>query len=232
MSHTIDPSTRVGDAVAQQPQLADVFAAHQIDFCCGGGVSIAEAAERQGIAVTQLMSAIAKAATKDAGGEPTKAWPIGKLIVYILENHHAYIREKVPIMMQYLDKVVRVHGQRHPKLVQVRHLFLESAAALRAHLQEEETQLFPRILQYLGGESISPMEMRSLLNALRADHTAEGARFDTMAALTHQFTPPEDACATYRAAYLGLAAFQQNLHQHVHLENNILFERLESTIIS
>lgn len=149
---------------------------------------------------------------------------------YVEKTHHRYIEEKTPVLLAFLHKLCKVHGERHPELFEINRLFTESAQDLAAHLKKEELILFPFVRKMVNaritgkkferpqfGTVEKPIEM------MKHEHDTEGERFREIARLTNHYTAPADGCNTYRTAFLMLEEFEQDLHKHIHLENNILF---------
>ena len=170
------------------------------------------------------------------------SWPLDLLVDYIERTHHNYIKGKVPILLKYLEKISEVHGERHPELIEIYDLFLHSAMDLKMHLNKEEYILFPFIRQLAehekSGQHIEPGHFGTVQNPIemmKEEHVKEGERFDTISKLSGGYAVPEDTCDTYRVAYSMLNEFEEDLHKHIHLENNILFPKaiqLEKSLLS
>lgn len=222
-------TTKVSKIVAQNYKAARVFTAHGIDFCCNGGIPLAQACEQQNVDLEAVTEEV-RAALKAPETESFSDMPMDELASYIEKTHHAYVRSTVPALMTYLDKVARVHGERHPELLKIRDLFKESASELTQHMAKEEQLLFPYLqamaASLKSGYPLSEPHFGHVKNPIAmmvAEHEQEGGRFKEIAALTNHYTPPKDACQTYRVAFSMLQAFEEDLHKHIHLENNILF---------
>ena len=161
-----------------------------------------------------------------------KSWPTDLLIEYIEKKHHRYVEEKIPVLRQFLDKLCRVHGERHPELFKINELFTASAGELAAHMKKEELILFPFVKKMVSATlSQEPIEaphfgtVENPIEMMKHEHDNEGVRFREIAALTNNYNPPADACNTFRVTYAMLEEFEQDLHLHIHLENNILFPK-------
>ena len=161
-----------------------------------------------------------------------QSWDIGFLSDYIYHNHHTYVEKTIPELKQYLHKISRVHGENHPELIEVYELFCESADDLTLHMKKEELILFPYFKQLAKAEKDGSRVMatqfktvESPISMMHQEHDNEGSRFRKIAELTNDYTPPADACMTYRVAFSMLQEFEADLHKHIHLENNILFKR-------
>lgn len=160
------------------------------------------------------------------------SWPLDLLIDYIEKKHHRYVEGKIPVIKQYLDKLCEKHSGTYPQLIAIRDLFAGCANDLTMHLKKEELILFPYIgkLQQTAhaGKTMGNPSFGSIANPIAMmlhEHDQEGERFRKIARLTQNYTPPADACNTFRVTYSMLQDFEQDLHEHIHLENNILFPR-------
>jgi regulator of cell morphogenesis and NO signaling len=161
-----------------------------------------------------------------------KSFSPSLLIDYIIETHHEYVETKTPILLMYLDKLCKVHGGRHTELFEINNLFKISATELLNHLQKEEVILFPFIktmaLAIKNNQNIQQPDFRTVDNPiamLKHDHEMEGDLFAKISELTNNYTPPTDACETYKVTFAILKEYEQDLHKHIHLENNILFHK-------
>ncbi len=217
----------VGELVAEDYRRASVFTRFGIDFCCGGGKNVADACERAGADYGDLEAALqAVDRTRGANGDDARDWELDRLVSHIELVHHRYVREQLPVLKQWTTKVARVHGSRHEELLEVRDGVHELAEEMEAHMAAEEEVLFPRVVAIVRGQKEAAGAVGSeTIESLEDDHDRAGALMKRLRDLTAGFQPPEDACATYRAAFALLAEFEQDLHRHVHLENNILFPR-------
>lgn len=218
----------IGEIVAQDYRTAAVFEQFGIDFCCKGNRTIQDACAAKNIssdAVIQQLTALPPANLVIE--EDYVQWPMDKLTNHIEERHHGYVNEKMPLLLQYLEKVSKVHGKEHPEVVDIYELFRECAAELSMHMKKEELILFPFIRKIAGSNQLTKMPhfgtVENPVNMMRHEHDTEGERFRKIAVLSNDYTPPADACNTYRVSYAMLKEFEQDLHLHIHLENNILF---------
>ncbi|MBX2966121.1 MAG: iron-sulfur cluster repair di-iron protein [Cyclobacteriaceae bacterium] len=229
----ITSETIVGELVAKDYRTASVFKSYGIDFCCNGNRSIAEACERKNIDHSALVEKLQQAIQQN-GNEATdyNSWPLDLLADYIEKKHHRYVDAKIQEIKPFLHKVVKVHGGQHPELQEVEQLFNESAGELTAHMKKEEFILFPFIRKMVqlndGHEPLPAPHFGTVENPIAMmhhEHDVEGERFRKIAALTGSYTPPADACNTYRVTFSLLKEFEEDLHLHIHLENNILFPK-------
>ena len=224
---------KIGEIVADNYQAADVFSKYGLDFCCGGNKSVRDACNEKALdenRIEQDLKVIL--ASKQDEMINFKEWPLDLLIDYIEKKHHRYVEENIPVIRLYLHKVVEVHGHNHPELEEVANLFLVCSGNLAQHMKKEELMLFPFIKKMLkvknDGESLGMPPFGSVKNPVAMmfqEHDDEGERLRQIAKLTNNYTPPEDACNTYRVTLAKLEEFENDLHKHIHLENNILFPR-------
>lgn len=223
----------IGEVVTNDFRTASVFETYGIDFCCRGNKTISEVCEKKGIDSDILIKDIeAIANKKEAQNVDYNTWELDKLAEHIEQTHHKYVETQIPVIRQYLHKVCESHGKNHPELFEVYKLFTASAEELTKHMKKEELMLFPyiKILVESKGKSsnISNPHFGSVQNPILMmmdEHTIEGDRFAKMAEITQNYKLPEDACGTYRVCYGYLKDFENDLHLHIHLENNILFPK-------
>jgi regulator of cell morphogenesis and NO signaling len=224
----------VGEIAAAEPASVRVFESLGIDYCCGGKRGLAEACSRIGVSVEDVMKRIAEA-ERDAHATAAPTWAgvsLNAIIRHIVERHHAYIRTEGPRINGLLEKVIARHGNTHPEVAQIRDLFLAATQELSIHMLKEEQVLFPYVVRMEeavnAGQPLPPAFFGSVsmpIAHMVADHDDAGALFSKMNQLSGAYAPPEGACATFRALYQALAEFERDLHEHVHLENNVLFPR-------
>ncbi|HPW70715.1 MAG TPA: iron-sulfur cluster repair di-iron protein [Bacteroides graminisolvens] len=230
MEKVISTQVSVGSLVAENFAAAEVFSKYGIDFCCNGHVSLAEACAAKGVSVDQILNELNQ--VEEGARIDFASWPIDLLIDYVLKIHHRGIRQKGPQMKQLLDKVASVHGDTHPELYTIQELFEGSLIDLNMHLQKEENVLFPYVLELFeaaeAGQPAEEMHCGSVaypIDAMMAEHDNEGERYRTIDGLTNHYTAPADACDSYRLILKQLHDFEKALHEHIHLENNIIFPR-------
>ncbi len=219
----------IGEIVAQDYRTASVFQSHGIDFCCKGGRTISEACENKNLAATKLVQELHDATTSsEAPAADYRTWPLDLLVDYVEKKHHRYVEAKLPELTQYLSKLCKVHGERHPELLEIREEFEHVTNELTFHMQKEEKILFPFVRQLATEKLPDRPSFGTVENPIRMmmeEHLLEGDRFAKISALSNQYTAPEDGCTTYRVAYSLLQEFENDLHMHIHLENNIMFPR-------
>ena len=222
---------QIGQYVAEDFRTAAVFSNYKIDFCCNGNRSIDEACKKKGIDSNLLKKELETVLNTSTGQSiDYKSWPLDLLVEYIEKKHHRYVEEKIPVLRQFLDKLCRVHGERHPELLKINELFTASAGELVSHMKKEELILFPFVKKMVKatlnqGAVQSPQfgTVENPITMMMHEHDTEGERFRQIAELTNNYNPPADACNTYKVTYAMLDEFEKDLHLHIHLENNILF---------
>jgi len=223
----------IGSFVAQDFRTAAVFSKYKIDFCCKGNRTVTEVCEKQGIDADDLLQNVTEVLqTASNSGIDFNSWPLDLLADYIEKTHHRYVEEKSQVLLPFLDKLCKVHGGNHPELFQINELFTGCAGELSQHMKKEELMLFPfikRMVKTKESEGIlSQPSFGSVANPIEMmmhEHDNEGERFREIAALTDNYNPPADACTTYRVTFSMLKEFEEDLHKHIHLENNILFPK-------
>lgn len=229
----ITQSPSIGSFVADDYRTAAVFQKYGIDFCCKGGKSIDEVCESRKIDSAKLLAELTAVSgqPKDQSAD-FKSWSPDLLADHIEKKHHRYIEETTPSLIQFLDKLCKVHGSNHPELFEINKEFNVSAGELASHMKKEEMILFPYVRKMVnsGNSNEQPAgpefdTVRNPIQMMMAEHDTEGERFRKISELSNNYTPPEDACTTYKVAYSMLRDFENDLHLHIHLENNILFPK-------
>ncbi len=223
----------IGSIVAENYKAATVFQKYGIDFCCKGNRTIEEACVSKGLNTEEVETEVLKATEEKTSAETDfNHWPLDALTDYITHRHHRYVGDKIPELTAYLRKVSSVHGERHPELEEIERLFSETAGELTVHMKKEELMLFPfikRMALASRGEA-SKMEpvfgtVQNPIEMMMQEHADEGERFEKISVLSNGYSVPADGCTTYRVTYAMLKDFEEDLHQHIHLENNILFPK-------
>lgn len=226
--------TIIGDLVSQDYRAASVFKANGIDFCCNGNRSIVDACTEDNVDVDVVMKGLSDLSNvAGKGGHDYGSWPLDLLADYIEKTHHRFVEEKTQEIMPYLEKIVRVHGGSHPELHRVLELFQESAGDMAVHMKKEELTLFPFIRKLEKAKNTNtPLDRKphfgtveNPVDAMMHDHTRQGEIYREIAELTNDYTNPDDGCTTYMVTLNLLREFEDDLHLHIHLENNILFPK-------
>lgn len=227
----ISKESNIAKIVAENYRFASVFKSAGIDFCCNGNRSIAEACEDMNIDTQNLLNKLTEAATQSVDSNVDyRSWPLDLLADYIEKTHHRYVEQRAVEITPFLEKVARVHGGNHPELLEIEQLFHESVGELTAHMKKEELMLFPFIRKMVKSELSNDDLPQSVFGSVKnpiasmmEEHDNEGERFRQISALSDNYTPPADGCNTYRVTFAMLKEFEDDLHKHIHLENNILF---------
>jgi regulator of cell morphogenesis and NO signaling len=225
-------NSKVGEIVRHNFLTARIFETRNIDFCCGGNISLEEAAKQQGVDTEILLVELKTVLQKeDKDSQFIESLTLTGLADYILKNHHTYVNEAMPFLLQKLQKLCEVHGDNHPELFEVRASFTDAASNLSAHMEKEELILFPyiRLLEkhrIEGGERPANIGIAvETIEEMESEHTVEGERFMKLAEITNNYQVPPDGCNTFSVTYKTLEEFEKDLHRHIHLENNVLFPR-------
>ncbi|WP_335869846.1 iron-sulfur cluster repair di-iron protein [Bacillus sp. 2205SS5-2] len=230
MKQVLTDSQTVAEIVTKFPKASDLFKTYRIDFCCGGNRPLIEAIQEKNLSVGEVLGKLNELYQQMfALSEATIDWEHSssrELIEYIIQKHHAYLNEELPLLSPYITKVHRVHGATHPHLVTIHKLFYELKAELEQHTSKEETIDFPLILEFEENPTEqNRQKLLAVVQELEHEHTTAGTILKQMREITNDYTPPAGACGTYRLAYQRLEALESDLFQHIHLENNILFPR-------
>jgi regulator of cell morphogenesis and NO signaling len=222
----------VAEVVTENIKSVHIFKKYGIDFCCGGGISIEKACAKKEVDFTALKQELEAVDAVTSNAYNYDNWDLSFLVDHIINVHHTYVEENIPLLIQYANKVAKVHGHHYTEVVEINKLFTEVANELAAHLKKEELILFPFIKQLVkaekeGTEVPKPHfgKVNNPINMMEEEHENAGNIFKEIARLTNNYNPPEGACNTFKALYAKLDEFEQDLHQHIHLENNILFPK-------
>jgi regulator of cell morphogenesis and NO signaling len=229
---TLNTTKTVREVALEVPNATRVFERLKIDYCCGGGRQISEACAAVGVPLDQLSQMLDEACAAPREAQDFTTGPLSDLIRHILDTHHVYTREESSRIQALLEKVCAKHGENHPALLEVRAAFLRLDADLQPHLFKEEQILFPYILRLeaaaTAGASAPFAPFGTVGNPVRMmmfEHDTAGDLLREIRAAACDFQVPGDACMSFRALYRALEDFEKDLHQHIHLENNVLFPR-------
>ncbi|MGG0668868.1 iron-sulfur cluster repair di-iron protein [Sporosarcina koreensis] len=226
-------NTRVSDIVTALPQSADLFRSLRIDYCCGGKIPLKEAAEQRNLNPSEVLNSIHSIEEKREKRLSMEPSSFGEktLIAYIQEKYHEDLRDELPMLAPYITKVARVHGENHPHLLRVQEIFKMLRTELIDHTDDEDQNVFPLILQFLDNPTPELKEqLKPHVSELEAEHDNAGRLLHELREITDDFTPPEGACGTYRLVYARLEQLEKETFEHVHLENNVLFERVAKAL--
>ena len=225
--------TKVKDIALSNPAARQILEDAGLDYCCGGGKSLHEACLHADVPAEEILKRLRENSKHVSPDEANWASaPLVDLTRHIRERHHRYVREAIARVQPLLDKVEAKHGKNHSEIADIRRLFTEVGREMIMHMQKEEQILFPYIdaLEKATNahSSVEPpffQTVRNPINAMMKEHDAAGELVKQIRKASSEYTAPADACTSYKALYQDLRQFEADLHQHVHLENNILFPR-------
>lgn len=237
----ITQTTHVGDLAARFPATIEVFKQRGIDFCCGGQRALAEVCEADGRGFEALRADLERAVMAAAPEpRPLADLPLGELTTHIVDRYHGWIRQELDRVRPMVEKVLRVHGDRHPELAVLAQVFTELEADMAPHMMKEERVLFPFLAAMGATPPGTPIvvpfgTVQNPIRMMEMEHEAVGGLLARMRVLTGGFLPPADGCDTFRGLYHALAEIERDTHEHIHVENNILHPRaiaLEARLLS
>jgi regulator of cell morphogenesis and NO signaling len=223
----------LGQIAAKDLRKAQVFKKYGLDFCCGGKKTVKEACAEKGLDVTKVEQELQQADKIIASRPlPYTDWTLDFLADYIVNTHHSYVRKSLPDITAYAQKVMKVHGKHHPELLRINQLVQDVNAELTSHMVKEEKVLFPYVKELVAAKNnTSPLHaahfgtVQNPINMMEMEHEMVGKNLDEIRELSNNYLLPEDACASYSLLYRLLDEFEDDLHLHIHLENNILFPK-------
>lgn len=232
---TLSTVKTVREYALEMPNATRVFEKLKIDYCCGGGRSIGDACAEAGVEIEEMANLLEQAGTAPIpSGLPVEvqSGTLTQLINYIIDKHHVFTREEMERIDALLEKVCSKHGENHPEVVSVRTLFRRLCDDLKPHMFKEEAVLFPYIKameQALSRKTAMPSApfgtVKNPIRMMMSEHDTAGDILRELRVLTANYAAPADACMSYLSLYDALEGFERDLHQHIHLENNILFPR-------
>jgi len=225
--------TTIGELVAADYRKAEVFRKFGLDFCCGGKKSLKDACNEKGIEEKEVEVALSEVENQSKNVQHDfNSWEIDFLTDYIINVHHKYVKENVSMLFEYSDKVANRHGNNHPEVIRIAQLYQLTAEELKAHMEKEEKMLFPYIKQLVATknengslENSAFGNIKNPINMMMVEHESVGEYMKEIHKISNAFNPPADACSSYQVLYSKLDEFEKDLHQHIHLENNILFPK-------
>ena len=225
----------VKELALEKPAATRIFERLGIDYCCGGNKSLEQACREANLPMNQVLDLLEAADSAAPADQPDRNWrsaSLADLVAHITTTHHAYTRTEIARLGPLFDKVCSVHGKNHPELLQVQSSFQGLAEELTMHMRKEEMVLFPYIVRMEQAvtqrEQVLPPPFGSVRNPvsmMEHEHDSAGNALRAMRMASSGYTPPPDACVSYQTLYKALTDFEADLHQHIHLENNILFPR-------
>lgn len=220
----------LGEIAAKDLRKAEVFKKYGIDFCCGGKKTVKEACAEKGIDVTVVEQELQQADKLISSHPiPYNEWNLDFLADYIINTHHTYVRKNLPDLVAYAKKVAEVHGSQHPELHKIKTLVDEVNAELTSHMVTEEEVLFPAVKQLVllhkNEQKVDTSDLEKNIKLLENEHEIVGKSMAEMRDLSNNYALPSDSCASYALLFKMLDEFENDLHLHIHLENNILFKK-------
>ncbi len=235
----------LSEIVIKYPVSANIFEKYRLDFCCGGKKKLADACFENGVAlhsVEKELRDLVSSAQKRFAKTECNDMDLDLLMDYIETNHHAYVRNVLPVIQNHLAKVVKAHGERHPEMKEIAELFADVAEEMTLHMHKEEKMLFPFIRQMAdmrNGQAFLKAPtfhtVKNPISVMEFEHEHAGRAMEKIRVTSRNYEAPADACTTYRLCLAELDEFERDLHKHVHLENNILFPKavnLENELIN
>ncbi|AGA57376.1 MAG: iron-sulfur cluster repair di-iron protein [Thermobacillus sp.] len=230
MEEAFNGSERIGDIVAGFPGAGNLMKEYRIDFCCGGNRTLSAALEQRQIDkkafLERLNELYRQAQAKKTQATDWREKTSSELIDHIVQTHHAYLREELPLLSEFVAKIWRVHGEAHPELEMLHDRFHRMKEELEQHLVAEEEALFPLIRKAeQSGAQVAAAEAAKAIEEMEDDHSAVGDLLQEMREITRDYLLPEDACRTYTLAFRKLEELESDMFEHIHLENNVLFPR-------
>lgn len=222
----------LAEIVTRDHRAAEIFEKFGLDFCCSGNQRLIDACGNRNIDASDVVCALKQLGSEHSGVSNFEQWPLDFLADYIYNRHHKYVEEKTPLIKGYLEKLCDVHGALHPELLEIRRIFNETSGELAVHMKKEELMIFPYIRKLVRsnktGASVSSTPLRSISSAIlsmKSDHVGEGEQLHLMSILSNNYTAPLGACSSYFVTFQLLKEYEEDMHLHIHLENNILFPR-------
>lgn len=223
----------IGEIVAEDYRTAKVFENHGIDFCCGGKVALLATCLEKGIDPAALRKELEAVKSEPVERHQNYAsWDLSFLADYIINIHHTYLKENTGEISAYVHKIAEVHGTHHPEVIEIAAIFDKIASDLAIHLKEEEQGFFPALrraeLQIKAGVTPAAKDLETIRTSLKTlihEHEEVGDAVHKIHYLSDGFAIPSDVCNTFLVTYQKLKEFEDDLHKHVHLENNILFQK-------
>lgn len=217
----------LGEIVTENFRTAEVFKDEGLDFCCGGKKSLEEACMEKNLNMHDIIMKLNNLAETGIDTDQNyKDWSLDRLIDHIINKHHKYIQKNLPELIFYTKKLVTVHSARHPELLEIADLFDKLTSELLLHMHNEEEFLFPAIIEAVKSNSTESKAIILMeVSRMMSDHEFTGTSMERINKLTSNYRPPFDACNTYHLTYKLLRQFEDDLHVHIHLENNILFPK-------
>jgi regulator of cell morphogenesis and NO signaling len=232
----INKQTKVADIVVQNPETRPILERMGIDYCCGGKLTLRKAAENLGLVAEDVIRDLSKVTEDGSDKQQYRNWSsesVTKLADYIEKTHHSFMKEQLPRLEQLLEKTLNAHKEKHSQmLTELKETYAVLKSEIELHLAKEEQILFPFIRQidsFQQNQTDRPElhcgSIENPISQMEYEHDNAGKALDKMRRITSDYKLPDDACNTFKALYDGLKALEADLHEHIHLENNILFPK-------
>lgn len=228
----IQKENKIGEVVAGNFHTAKIFESYGLDFCCGGKRSIEDACNEKGVDSGKLLAELGRTTENNTASTRFDTWEADFLADYIVNNHHSYVVNAISTIEHHLQKVVTAHGEKHPEVCGIESIFDDLKNELLNHMAKEEKMLFPYIkkmniaLKNTLELPVPPFgTVDNPIKVMESEHDNAGNLMSKINSLSGGFSPPKDACTTFKVLYNELKEFEDDLHVHVHLENNILFPK-------
>lgn len=225
--------TTVGEIVSMNFRTAQLFDKNNIDFCCGGNISLEQACTKSNVDIEKIIPEIEDIlSVSDPDSQYIDSLSPDQLAEYIEKRHHRYVNDNLQFIREKLQKLCDVHGSVHPELFEIKLHFQKASENLSLHMKKEELILFPyikKLVQYSshdGDEPESLGKIKVTIEEMTKEHEAEGERLEKISLLSNRYTCPPDGCNTFQVTYQSLKDFEADLHRHIHLENNVLFKKV------
>jgi len=235
ITKNIEKGATVGELAAADIRKAEVFKKYGIDFCCGGKKTLKQACVELSLDANKIEKELQQVTEQVEGRSKSfdfNRWSADFLVDYIYNEHHLFYYDERPVIADLLEKVTNHHGPKHPELFKVQELYNKLQQELNAHFFKEETVLFPHIKNLVQAKKTMSFPMPLGINnieqpvhAMEEEHEEAGAILRAINEATNNYTPPADACKSFSLLYHKLKNLEEDLHQHIHLENNILFPK-------
>jgi len=225
----LDPDTSLGAIVNAYPSLARQLGRLDLDYCCGGERSLADACRTNELDPRAVLIELVAHVGDDDAPAPWSSMQVGELVEHVVSTHHRYLWDELPRLQALVDKVLGVHGDRHPELVDIARCFSLIRADIEPHLTKEERVLFPAIQQLADASADATFGFGSIGNPISMmlrEHDDLGGLLRELRSLTDDYTPPADGCGSYAALFSGLEQVEADTHLHIHKENNVLFPQV------
>lgn len=235
MENTFNLNNKIGDIVTRFPRAMETFKKYKIDFCCGGDRALELAVKENNLDGNKLVEELNEEyKTYVTEAIKDRDWtiePYDQFIDYVVNKHHGYLNETLPKLSELTTKILRVHGSNHPELKLVHKLLNSLKMELEQHLIKEEEQVFPLVVDYEKTKNIHTLRKAvEQIQALEDEHEGAGSILKKLREVTNNYELPQDACTSYRLTYKLLMEVEDDTFRHIHLENNIMFPRLEEEV--